>query len=188
MSTLPSLKEIRTRRRRLGVSQGALARAAGVSQSVVAKIERGRVEPSYRNAALLFQALEALEADRGEDHRVGGLATRGIHEVRPETLLTEAVHALRRHSISQMPVVDGGIVVGSLTDRAVVECLADPSRVTRLARLNVGDVMGDPFPQIPETSPVRLATLLLRHAPAVLVTHRGKVTGIVTQSDLFKAL
>ena len=185
---LPSLADLRRRRLRAGLSQTELARRAGVSQSLVAKIERGRIDPSYRKALALFEALDRhLEAEP-RDVPVRHLATPALVHVEPSTLLVEAARRLRRHSISQVPVLSGGLVVGSLTDRTIVRCLADPRSVSRLARLTVGEVLEGPFPQIDADTPSRVAAALLRHVPAVLVTERGTLRGIVTQSDLFKAL
>jgi predicted transcriptional regulator len=188
-SGLPAITEIRRRRRALGVGQGALARAAGVSQSLVAKVERGRVEPSYRAIVALFHALEELErAEQHTDRTIGSLATATFVRVTRSTRVTEAAHLLRRHAISQMPVMDGELVVGALTDRVVVNCLADPAQVGRLPRLTVGEIMEEPFPQLDRATPSRVAAALLRHVPAILVTDRGRPSGILTQSDLFKAI
>ena len=45
---LPSLGEIPKKRKELGLTQSRLALSAGVSQSIIAKIEAGSVEPSRR--------------------------------------------------------------------------------------------------------------------------------------------
>lgn len=185
---LPSIAELRDRRRALGITQGRLAEAAGVSQSLVAKVERGRVEPSYRNVRAMLGALDALEGQHRPEPTVGSLATRTMVQVRRSTLLTEAAHLLRRHAISQVPVMDGPLVVGSLTDRTVVACLTEPRRVARLPRLTVGEVMEEPFPQLDRATPRRVAAALLRHVNAILVTDSGRPSGIVTHSDLFKGL
>src|SRR3989338_3454114 len=47
LTMLPELSEIGKRRRRLGVTQTQLAKLAGVSQSLIAKIEAGKVYPHF---------------------------------------------------------------------------------------------------------------------------------------------
>ncbi|MCI4323215.1 MAG: CBS domain-containing protein [Thermoplasmata archaeon] len=182
------LSEIRRRRVAAGMTQGELARAAGLSQSHVAKIERGRVEPSYRNVTALLTVLEDRLAHAVKEVTAGRLATRNMVDLPSKALLIEAARMLRRHSISQLPVVDHGVVVGSLTDRRVVECIADPATAGRLDRLLVREVMEEPFPQLDASTSGRVAAELLRHVPAVLVTERGRPIGILTQSDLFKGI
>ena len=55
---LPDLEEIQKRRRSLGLSQKKLASYASVSQSLIAKIEGGKIDPSYKNVKRIFKALE----------------------------------------------------------------------------------------------------------------------------------
>jgi len=58
---LPSLEEIPRKRRELGLTQSKLAILAGVSQSIIAKIESGSVDPSYSVVARILAALERTE-------------------------------------------------------------------------------------------------------------------------------
>lgn len=55
---LPSLDEIAKRRKLLGLTQKQLAKIAGVSQSFIAKIESGKIDPSYSKAKAIFDTLE----------------------------------------------------------------------------------------------------------------------------------
>ncbi|HID17114.1 TPA: helix-turn-helix domain-containing protein, partial [Candidatus Bathyarchaeota archaeon] len=60
-NVLPSLKEIERRRKSLGLSQKKLARLVGVSQSFIAKIESGKISPSYEKTKKIFDVLDSLE-------------------------------------------------------------------------------------------------------------------------------
>lgn len=57
--------ELRAARRRAGLTQTALARAAGTSQATVSQYEAGRKTPT-------FDTLERLLAATGHEIRVGG--------------------------------------------------------------------------------------------------------------------
>jgi len=57
------------KRKELGLTQSKLAASAGVSQSIIAKIEAGSVDPSYSVVQRLFSALERAGV---ESPRVGG--------------------------------------------------------------------------------------------------------------------
>jgi predicted transcriptional regulator len=61
---LPALEIIPERRRKLGLTQSQLAELAGVSQSYIAKLEAGNIEPSYVKVKALFEALDRLEQEK----------------------------------------------------------------------------------------------------------------------------
>jgi riboflavin synthase len=63
MSPLPDISQIASFRRRLGVTQKRIAIESGVSQSLISKIEAGRVVPTYENAKLIIDALERIEIE-----------------------------------------------------------------------------------------------------------------------------
>lgn len=63
---MPELTELAAIRRRLQITQSELASRAGVSQSLISKVESGEVVPAYDRAKKVFDALEELELEAGE--------------------------------------------------------------------------------------------------------------------------
>ena len=57
---LPDVRDIGRRRKAAGLTQKELALRAGVSQSIVAKIESGSVQPSYEIVRRLFAVFDDL--------------------------------------------------------------------------------------------------------------------------------
>jgi cystathionine beta-synthase len=128
------------------------------------------------------------------------LATRRRAEpvvaVGPEATLADAVTAMMRHSISQVPVIDGGRVIGSLNERLVLDRLVEePGARERL----VSEVMGAPLPVVPRGVHLDHLTAFLDTAEAVLVhaeepggdgsaADAGAAYHIITRSDLISAL
>ena len=55
------LEEIKKIRKKLEITQTDLANRAGVSQSLIAKIESGRIDPTYTKTKKIFAALSELE-------------------------------------------------------------------------------------------------------------------------------
>lgn len=185
-SMLPEITEISRLRRALGVSQVRLASLSGVSQSAIAKIERGRVSPSYRAVKLLLDALE-LERSRHESKAIlSDVQSRRVIAIDPAMTLEQAVSQLRHHQFSQAPVIDGHRHVGSLSERTISNLVMTGRNPSDLSRMRVRQVMEPPLPVLDEGTPVPLAAELLQHYAAVLVTARGEVKGIVTKSDLLK--
>lgn len=183
---LPKLEEIPRLRRALGLSQTQLASLAGVSQSAIAKIERGQTSPSYDIVKRILERLDAERRRKEPEATVADVRTRRVVSVPPEFTLEAAVAEMRRHKFSQLPVIAGTHTVGSLSERAITNLVMDGRTPADLARLRVSEVMEPPFPTIDEKAPVSLAASLLQHYAAVLATSRGEVQGIVTKSDLLK--
>ncbi len=115
--------------------------------------------------------------------------------VGPHATLAEAVAEMMRHGISQMPVLDGDAVVGSLSERGILDrLLREPDARTR----PVGEVMAAPLPEVPRSAPLgHLSAVLDGDAGAVLVRDVPSGDGaggdaaafhIVTRSDLIAAL
>ncbi len=185
-NVLPDLAEIPRLRRALGLSQTELATLAGVSQSVIAKIERGQTSPSYAIAKRILERLDGERRRKEPGATVSDVRTRRVVSVGPGLPLEAAVAEMRRHKFSQLPVIEGGHPVGSLSERVITDLVMAGKTPTDFARMRVADVMEPPFPTVDEKAPVSLAAALLVHYAGVLTTSRGEVQGIVTKSDLLK--
>jgi predicted transcriptional regulator len=185
---IPEIDEVRLLRRQLGLTQQELARMAGVSQSLVAKIERGLVQPSYANVKRLVEALEGERTRRHPAVTAGQTCSKNIVWAEASETVREVANLMRRHGYSQIPVRRRNLVVGSVSDRVLSDLLATADQPESVSRRRVEEVMAEPFPQVPEATPVKAATALLQYAPAVLVTKGGEPVGILTKSDLLKVL
>ncbi|TLZ70171.1 MAG: CBS domain-containing protein [Methanobacteriota archaeon] len=164
---LPDIDEIPRMRKMLGLTQTALGKLAGVSQSTVVKVEVRRQEKK----ALVDQ-----------------VQSRKVEFIDAKISLEDAASEMRRKKFSQLPVFHLGRSVGSISDKTITDLILAGKEPRELARIRVEDVMDPPFPQIDAKAPVELAAGLLRHYNAVIVVSRGDVTGIVTKSDLMKLL
>ncbi|MFA6330263.1 MAG: CBS domain-containing protein [Candidatus Micrarchaeia archaeon] len=181
---LPQISSVQARRRRLGITQAQLAKAAHTSQSFIAKLETQKLDPAYSIATKVFSALDGLEATSGAV--AGDIMTPKVHSVRPSEKVGAAVAILRKNDISQMPVMENGKAIGSITERWMLELLSNENYAKVSARI-VGDTMDDPFPCVSTKTPVAAVVGLLKYAPAVLVMRGQDVAGIIAKSDLLKA-
>ena len=93
----------------------------------------------------------------------------------------QAVNLMREHDISQVPVIEGGEVVGSISETRILEILiSDPGA----KRKPVAEYMEKPCPVISEDASIEEVVHNMDHqTPAILVKH---ATGfdIITKSDL----
>ncbi len=180
MLSLPRPEDLREKRQQLGLTQTALGEHASVSQSMVARIETGEVDPSYSTMQRLVDALNRLE---GRIVNVGSMMTEAVTNVDPETSLREAVELMREQGFSQLPVLQEGIPVGSLTEERLVEAL-NKEGLEDLGGEPVASVMAPPFPAMDPDEPVEVAVRMLEARAAVLIMDAGEVVGVVTKSDL----
>jgi len=171
-------------RKQLGLTQKQLANLAGVSQSLIAKIESGRIDPAYSK---VMQITEALERERNKEKKTAGqIMSAHILFASPSDTIARAVSLMRSKDISQLPVFDGGKCVGSLSDSVVVDLMSSGGK--DLGKMMVAEAMRESFPVIPVNSIVDVVAQLLHHYRAVLVEKDGRISGIITKADLLKAI
>ena len=151
-----------------------------MSQSLIAKIEAGRIDPTFSNAKKIAQATERLS--HREERKAEELMTRDVISAKPAESVTDIVSLMSRRSISQIPVMDGNKVIGLVSESGLLEArLKKP-----LSDLKVRDVMSEAPPIVAPNTPVSAVMGLMRYFPAVLVTKDGAINGIITKSDLIK--
>ena len=121
-------------------------------------------------------------------HTVGNLlqarGERPLVTISPNATAENAISLLSEHNISQMPVLDQGIPVGSIQEVTLARLLhdeRDPSEVT------VGEIMARPLPTVDINVHLDEAyRLLLAGNTGVLVLRDGQVVDIVTRIDLIQ--
>jgi predicted transcriptional regulator len=181
MDTLTSL---RRRRLALGIPLGELARAVGRSDATLSRIERGQIRPSYDLVQQILAVLEREEGLATPRLTASDVMNRGLVTVEPSATLATAAQRMETGGFSQLPVVDGGRVVGSLSETAVLRALALPSA----RRARVRDALERAYPVVDPQFPADLLPPLLGRYAAVLVAQRGELAGIVTKADLIRGL
>jgi predicted transcriptional regulator len=182
---LPALEIIPERRRKLGLTQSQLAELAGVSQSYIAKLEAGNIEPSYVKVKALFEALDRLEQEKQVS--AGQIMNRSVVGIQKDMHISDAIDLMRRNGFSQLPVMDGERSIGSISEGTLLDHML-ASKKNESQAMTVSEIMDEPFPQVGEDAPVSLLTNLLKFYSAVLVQRKGTIAGIVTKADLLGIL
>jgi cystathionine beta-synthase len=103
-----------------------------------------------------------------------------------DDVVRHALDLLRRYQISQMPVMRGSEIVGSVNDVAVMQSVFDQSD---LLHEPVRGVMGRPFPSLEVGAEIDRAYRLLTLAnAAIVVTDQGRPVGVLTRQDIITFL
>ena len=174
------LSEIRKIRKKLGMTQTELANRARVSQSLIAKIESARIDPTYTKTMKIFTALSDLE--RKEEIKAGQIMTGKIVSIRPNESIKDAITKMKKLQISQLPVIENHKLIGLVSESTILEALL-ASKVTF-----VKEVMQESPPIVSKTTAIQIVSNLLKHYPMVLVSEEGKLVGLITKSDLIGRL
>jgi predicted transcriptional regulator len=174
--------DIRKARKSLDWTQKDLAQATGLSQSAIAKIERGRYGLSHATFLRIAEALERRRAELGRAVTLGQVMVGRIISLGPHEPVSRAALLMEEHSISQIPVFEGRAHVGTVSSTGLACALARNPRI-RLVR----EAMGRELPMLNRSTQVGAAVAgLLEQYRAILVTDAGEIVGIVTSEDLLR--
>lgn len=175
MITGPLLRKMRLEAK---LTQKRLAELVGVSQAHIAKIEKGKVDPRL---STVNKILEVLAENREKKCR--DIMTRGVIFAKPRDSVLKVSEMMVRHAISQLPVINGSKVVGTVTEEDIIRKLG-----SNIAEEKVENIMGPPLPVVSEDTSVSAIRPILERRPGVLVVRGRKIVGIVTRSDLLKII
>jgi predicted transcriptional regulator len=87
-----------------------------------------------------------------------------------------------RNAVSQLPVLDGKKIIGTVTEECIVRNLAN------LSEKKVKNIMEPPLPIVSEDTSTDLVHGILEMNPGVLVIRQRQLVGIITRSDLLKTI
>jgi predicted transcriptional regulator len=135
----------------------------------------------------IYEVLQNEMQRKEPELLVGDICTKRLVFVKPNTPATQAKKLMLEHNISQLPVIEDGVAVGSIRESHLLDYIGQKNSKD-LFNTRVEEIMGESFPQVDERTSIRLIRLLLQYSSAVLTTKKGKVTGIITKADLLKVI
>jgi predicted transcriptional regulator len=182
----PPIEDIAQKRRQLGLKQAELAKLAGVSQSLIAKLESGKIDTSYKKVKTIFDALDRLEVKT--KIQAGKVLQPRIVSVQKTEPVSKVVQLMKSHGYSQVPVLDGKQPVGSISEKTILRQILNGKDLSHISALPAAEIMEEAFPQVADDAPLPLISSLLQVYSAVLVSKKGMVVGIITKADLLRIL
>lgn len=169
------LKRLRIKAR---LTQRKLAELAGVSQAHIAKIELGKVDPRL---STINKILEVLT--EGKKRKCKDVMVAGVLFAEPNDSILKVSDVMMRHAISQLPVLVGNRVVGTIMEESIIRNLS-----SNIANEKVKNIMGPPLPMVSEETTIDAIRPLLEKHQGVLVARNREIVGIITRSDLLKTI
>ncbi len=177
----PKLEEIRLLRTKLSLSQKDLAKLAEVSQSLIAKIEKRKVSPSYETVVKIFSALDSLI--KYNEIKARDVMNKYVVVCYEHSLVKDAVSKMIKHGFSQMPVLSKEKqIAGYISEQIILKKIQKVDDDTL-----VKEVMEKPMPMFDENTALSVLYKVLEYYPMVIIVeNNGKLQGIVTKSDILK--
>lgn len=176
---VPGPEEIKELRKRLGITQKELAELAGVSQSLISQIEKGKVDPRVSTIRKIINALEKVSKPR---ITASDIMTFPAICIEARKSVKVAMELMLGSGFSQLPVIDFGRVIGSISEETVLKLLSEDKGGLEK---KVEEVMDPPFPIVGHNADLDLVLELLRKNHAVLVSTRNDF-GIITRADVIR--
>lgn len=165
------IKKLRTER---GLSQTELAKLANISQAHIAKIENEKVDPRLSTVNKILLIL----SQREKIVRCSEVMSR-VMSVRPETPVKKIIAVMKSSGFSQLPVLEGERQVGVISEATLLHNMDK-----NLDHMEAKDILDKPFPVVDSNDTIEILPPLLDIHPAVLVSEKGRIRGIITKSDL----
>jgi acetoin utilization protein AcuB len=118
--------------------------------------------------------------------------TREVVTVAPGATAAEALALCRERRIRHLPVVEGGRLVGLISDRdlrSATPALGDPDRAAALETITVGDEMAREVVTAHPDDPIERAAMAMyeKRIGCLPVADGDELVGILTSSDVMKA-
>lgn len=177
---LPNLSEIKKKRKLLELTQGDLARLSGISQSMIAKIESEKLEPTFNKAKKIFEVLDNLS--NKDMKKAKDIMNTKIIKLNCGDSIKKAITIMKKHGISQIPVYEKDKMVGFISESILIEAIINEKHD------NVCEVMGERPPTVSEYTPLDVVSSLLKYSPLVIVFGNRQAKGLITKSDVLNSM
>ena len=184
----PATSEIKKIRKSLEITQAQLAAESGISQSTIAKIEKGTISASYVTVVKLFETLDDMRINERKDVYASDVASKEIVSIQSTMTVRDASELMKSTGYSQLPVLDGETTFGIISERGIFELVRKGMTMEELSRKPINRIMEESYPVVTENTPIRTVTTLMTNFNAVLVARKGKIVGVITNADLLKLL
>ena len=175
-------EELRNLRRRFRLTQKELAQKAGVSQSLIARIENKTVDPRLSTVRRIYNAITSVQS---EQKKAKDVMHNPVVTIEAMDTIKSAITLMKKYAISQLPVLRENKIIGSIQESTLLDKLVNSKDSNRFFSNSVYNIMEKSFPVVePDADVNYVVNVLSRDKSAVLVIDNKKIVGIITKIDL----
>jgi|SRR3989344_1955257 len=167
-------------RKQLNLTQNKFAKESGISQSMVAKIEAGKLDPTYSYVKKIEEAIERLT--KHEEETAKDIMNKKAISVNKTSKLYDIIKVLTHNEISQVLVVSGKEVIGLVTESDIIQ------HPENIQHETAEEIMREAPPTIAENAKMSVIMSLLRFYPIIVIKKNGNLVGVITKADVIKNL
>jgi predicted transcriptional regulator len=178
------LKDILEIRTKIGITQSELSRKSGVSQSIIAKIEAGKVDPTFSNVQRIFSALKSMKVK--DELTAKEILNKKVYTIKLNDSIKSATKLIKKYYFSQIPVMKDKKIVGLITEDSILNNLPEDKK--DLDKLKVKNFLIMAPPLISFNTKLSEILELIKYNNSLLVLDEGELKGIITKSDIIKSL
>jgi len=192
------LEDIRKTMKRTGVSLSQLGNYLSMSQSGVSKLLRGKRRLSYTEAdqmtSFLFSKMTLLSPNASADAKA--VKEEELTWAYSDEKLCDVAERMFMKGFNQLPVRvrSTNSFMGMVTDMSILERMMNPNENIAQTlkdwsetRIDEAEIIEDIISLPHDTALVEVSENLMR-SPAILLTKRGGITGIITRADILRYL
>lgn len=177
---------IRYLRKSLNISQKELGEKLSIPQSTISRIENGSMDPPYSKFKVIYEFLERETMKKSQAEMIAkDIMTKKIISIRPRSSIKEAIELMYENSISQLPIIENGQNLGSITSKKIQKEITDKPEILNM---DISLLKELPFPEVEVDWNAKDISNLLSNYPAILVKKNDIYVGIITDSDFLKLI
>ncbi|MFX0031154.1 MAG: CBS domain-containing protein [Promethearchaeota archaeon] len=183
---LPDYTKIKYLRKSLNFSQKELGERLGIPQSTISRIENGSMDPPYSKFKIIYEFLENETMRKSQAEMIAkDIMTKNIISIKPKSSIKEAIELMYENGISQLPIIENGQNLGSITSKKIQKEITDNPELINMDIFLIKEL---PFPEVEVNWNAKDISNLLVNYPAILVKKNDKYIGIITDSDFLKLI
>ena len=181
MLNIEDLKMLKKLRLQASLTQWQLAKRSNTTQSTIAKIEAGKLEPSLK---LAKRILNVLNVEPAGNLKAKDVMVSKVQYFFPSQLVSDAIEIMLEKGFSQGPVIEKNRIIGTITESSIISKSSgrDPTLLT------VSDITDEVLPSVPPEDTIEQVIFLLKYNLAILVISKGNLLGIITKADIMEHL
>jgi predicted transcriptional regulator len=175
---ITQLKKIR---KQIGLTQFQFAKESGISQSMIAKIEAGKLDPTYSKVKKIEKAIDSLT--KKHEKTAKEIMNKSMITIKPTEKVSKVLKIMKNKAISQIPVLDKNKVIGMVSELSILS-----KDLNEIKTLTAEEIMESSPPIISQNAEIYIVKQLLKFYPLLLIEEKGKLFGIITKADLINSL